>query len=102
MEWRGSTTTTNILNTVGFAARLNDSWTFLGRNVLASTKTKGATGGDPDRERREMGKRCVVLRFVLVEGRTLRSPEGWITPPMRIGKLQRAWNGVAAPPLPIF
>jgi len=44
MEWRGSTTSTNILNTVGFAARLNDSWTFLGRNVLASTKTKSTSG----------------------------------------------------------
>ena len=41
MEWRGSTTSDTILNTLGFAARLSNSWTFLGRNILADTKTKG-------------------------------------------------------------
>jgi hypothetical protein len=40
---------------VGFAARLNDSWTFLGRNVLASTKTKGATGGTHLQDRLQFG-----------------------------------------------
>jgi len=55
MEWRGSSTTTNILNTVGFAARITDSWTFLGRNVLASTKTKGPTGGTHLQDRLQFG-----------------------------------------------
>jgi len=43
MEWRGSTSSDSILNTMGFAARLSDSWTFLGRNILATTKTKGTS-----------------------------------------------------------
>jgi hypothetical protein len=55
MEWRGSSTTNGILGTVGFAARLTDSWTFLGRNVLSTTTTKGATGGTHLQDRLQFG-----------------------------------------------
>ncbi len=55
MEWRGSTTTNSILSTLGFAARLTDSWTFLGRNVFSTTTTKGATGGTHLQDRSQVG-----------------------------------------------
>jgi uncharacterized repeat protein (TIGR01451 family) len=55
MEWRGSTTANSILNTVGFAARLTDSWTFLSRNVLSTTTTKGSTGGARLQDRMQFG-----------------------------------------------
>ncbi len=42
-EWRGSTASDSFLTTAGFAARINDSLTFLGRNVMARTTTKGGT-----------------------------------------------------------
>lgn len=55
MEWRGSTTTNSILNTLGFAARLTDSWTFLGRNVLSTTSTKGTSAGSRLQDRLQFG-----------------------------------------------
>lgn len=55
MEWRGSSTTNGILGTVGFAARLTDSWTFLSRDVLSTTTTKGATGGTHLQDRLQAG-----------------------------------------------
>jgi uncharacterized repeat protein (TIGR01451 family) len=55
MEWRGSTTTNSILNTLGFAARLTDSWTFLGRNVLSTVTTKGSSGGVHFQDRAQLG-----------------------------------------------
>ncbi len=55
MEWRGSSTTNSILSTLGFAARLTDSWTFLGRNVLSTTTTKGTTGGTQLQDRMQFG-----------------------------------------------
>ena len=42
-EWRGSTNGDSILGTVGFAARLSDAWSFLGRNIISDVTTKGAT-----------------------------------------------------------
>jgi uncharacterized repeat protein (TIGR01451 family) len=55
MEWRGNSTTTGILGTMGFAARLTDSWTFLGRDVLSTTTTKGALGGTHLQDRLQFG-----------------------------------------------
>jgi uncharacterized repeat protein (TIGR01451 family) len=55
MEWRGSTTTDSLLNTLGFAARLTDSWTFLGRNVLSTITTKGSSGGVHFQDRAQLG-----------------------------------------------
>jgi hypothetical protein len=55
MEWRGSTTANSILNTVGFAARLTDSWTFLSRNVLSTTTTKGSSAGERLQDRMQFG-----------------------------------------------
>ena len=55
MEWRGSTTTNSLLNTLGFAARLTDSWTFLGRNVLSTITTKGGSGGVHFQDRAQLG-----------------------------------------------
>jgi len=55
MEWRGSSTTNNILSTLGFAARLSDSWTFLGRDVFATTTTKGTAGGTHLQDRLQFG-----------------------------------------------
>jgi len=55
MEWRGSTTTNSLLNTLGFAARLTDSWTFLGRNVVSTVTTKGASGGVHFQDRAQLG-----------------------------------------------
>jgi uncharacterized repeat protein (TIGR01451 family) len=43
-EWRGSTNGDSFLNTLGFAARLSDSWTFLGRNIWSDITTKSAIG----------------------------------------------------------
>ena len=54
MEWRGSSTTNSILSTLGFAARLTDSWTFLSRNVLSTTSTKG-TAGSRLQDRMQLG-----------------------------------------------
>lgn len=42
-EWRGSTNGDSILGTVGFAARLSDAWSFLGRNIISDVTTKGTT-----------------------------------------------------------
>ena len=55
MEWRGNSTSTGILGTVGFAARLTDSLTFLGRDVLSTTTTKGITGGAHLQDRLQAG-----------------------------------------------
>jgi uncharacterized repeat protein (TIGR01451 family) len=55
MEWRGSATTDSILNTLGFAARLSDSWTFLGRNILSTSTTKGTTAGVRFQDRAQAG-----------------------------------------------
>lgn len=55
LEWRGNSTSTGILGTVGFAARLTDSWTFLGRDVLSTVTTKGATGGTHLQDRLQAG-----------------------------------------------
>jgi uncharacterized repeat protein (TIGR01451 family) len=55
MEWRGSSTTNSILSTLGFAARLTDSWTFLGRNVLSTTTTKGTASGTQLQDRMQFG-----------------------------------------------
>jgi hypothetical protein len=55
MEWRGSSTTNSLLNTLGFAARLTDSWTFLGRNVLSTITTKGGSGGVHFQDRAQLG-----------------------------------------------
>jgi hypothetical protein len=55
MEWRGSSTTNNILSTLGFASRISDSWTFLGRDVFATTTTKGASGGTHLQDRLQFG-----------------------------------------------
>ncbi len=54
-EWRGSSTTNGFLNTLGFADRLTDSWTFLGRNILSTTTTKGLTGGTHLQNRMQTG-----------------------------------------------
>lgn len=55
MEWRGSTTSDTILNSVGFAARLSDSWTFLGRNILSDTKNKGSAVSEQIQDRMQIG-----------------------------------------------
>jgi hypothetical protein len=55
MEWRGSSTTNNILSTLGFASRISDSWTFLGHDVFAATTTKGASGGTHLQDRLQFG-----------------------------------------------
>jgi uncharacterized repeat protein (TIGR01451 family) len=55
MEWRGNSTTNGILGTLGFAARLTDSWTFLGRDVLSTTTTKGAISGTHLQDRLQFG-----------------------------------------------
>jgi uncharacterized repeat protein (TIGR01451 family) len=54
-EWRGSTNGDSILNTLGFAARLSDSWTFLGRNILSDITTKGATESKHIQDRLQAG-----------------------------------------------
>src|SRR5215471_4867366 len=54
MEWRGSTNSDSFLNTVGLAARLTDSWTFLGRNILSNITTK-TTGGAHLQDRLQFG-----------------------------------------------
>jgi uncharacterized repeat protein (TIGR01451 family) len=58
MEWRGSTATDSFLSTLGFAARLSDSWSFLGRNILSSVTTNassGSTGGTLFQDRLQFG-----------------------------------------------
>ena len=55
MEWRGSSTTDSWLNTLGFAARLSDSWTFLGRNILSTVTTKSGTSGVHLQDRLQFG-----------------------------------------------
>lgn len=55
LEWRGNSTTNGILGTMGFAARITDSWTFLGRDVLSTTTTKGTTGGTHLQDRLQFG-----------------------------------------------
>ncbi|HEY6248308.1 MAG TPA: hypothetical protein VI685_00005, partial [Candidatus Angelobacter sp.] len=55
MEWRGSTNSDTILNTVGFAARLSDSWTFLGRNILSNTTNKGSAVSQQIQDRMQLG-----------------------------------------------
>jgi hypothetical protein len=54
-EWRGSTNGDSILNTLGFAARLSDSWTFLGRNIISDITTKGATQSRHIQDRLQAG-----------------------------------------------
>lgn len=54
-EWRGSTNGDSILNTLGFAARLSDSWTFLGRNILSDITTKGTTNSRHIQDRLQAG-----------------------------------------------
>ena len=55
LEWRGNSNTNGILGTMGFAARITDSWTFLGRDVLSTTTTKGSTGGTHFQDRLQFG-----------------------------------------------
>jgi hypothetical protein len=55
MEWRGSSTTSTILNTLGFAAAINEDWTFLARNVLSTTQNKTAGMGDHNINRLQSG-----------------------------------------------
>ena len=55
MEWRGSSTTDSWLNTLGFAARLSDSWTFLGRNIFSTVTTKSGTSGVHLQDRLQFG-----------------------------------------------
>jgi hypothetical protein len=54
-EWRGSTNGDSILNTLGFAARLSDSWTFLSRNIISDITTKGATESRHIQDRLQTG-----------------------------------------------
>jgi uncharacterized repeat protein (TIGR01451 family) len=54
-EWRGSTNGDSILGTVGFAARLSDSWSFLGRNIISDITTKGATESRHVQDRLQAG-----------------------------------------------
>jgi uncharacterized repeat protein (TIGR01451 family) len=55
MEWRGSSTTYTVLNTLGFAAALNKQWTFLARNVLSDTINRQPASGDHTIERMQTG-----------------------------------------------
>lgn len=55
LELRESTATDSLLNTLGYARRLNPEWTFLGKSILLLTKTKGAAGGDSLQSRVQTG-----------------------------------------------
>ena len=55
MEWRGSTSSDTILSTVGFAARLSDSWTFLSRNIISDTTNKGSAASQQIQDRMQLG-----------------------------------------------
>lgn len=55
MEWRGSTSNDSILNTLGFAARLSNNWTFLGRNVYSDIKTLGSAQSTHIQDRLQTG-----------------------------------------------
>jgi large repetitive protein len=51
---RGSTTDTALL-TLGIATKLDNDWTFLGKNVTATTRTTGAASGDTLDQRLQIG-----------------------------------------------
>ncbi|MBI2516481.1 MAG: DUF11 domain-containing protein [Opitutae bacterium] len=55
LELRASTSTDSLLNTLGYARRLGDEWTFLGKSILLLTRTKGAAGGDALQSRVQTG-----------------------------------------------
>ncbi len=53
LELRSSASSDSLLNTLGLAYKLNDEWTFLGRNTLNITKGKGVA--DKILDRMQMG-----------------------------------------------
>ena len=55
LELRESTSTDSVLNTLGYARRLNAEWTFLGKSILLLTRTHGAAGGDSLQSRVQTG-----------------------------------------------
>jgi len=55
LELRDGVTSDSILSTIGFASKLNRDWTFLGRNTLSITKSKGTATGENVQDRFQAG-----------------------------------------------
>ena len=55
LELRNSTTTDSVLSTASLAYKLTRDWAMLARNVYSHTTQKGATPGDQDRWRFQLG-----------------------------------------------
>jgi uncharacterized repeat protein (TIGR01451 family) len=55
LEMRGSTSSNSMLSTAGMAAKISDSWTFLGRGLLSHTTLKGSLAGARNQNRLQWG-----------------------------------------------
>ncbi|MEC5384917.1 SdrD B-like domain-containing protein [Uliginosibacterium sp. H3] len=55
VEWRTSTSSESFLNTLGFARKLNEAWTFLTRNIYNQVDSKTNDVGDRRQERFQTG-----------------------------------------------
>jgi uncharacterized repeat protein (TIGR01451 family) len=55
LEFRFADANDSVLNTLGYARRLNRDWTFLGRTILYLQESKSATGGDRTQARIQGG-----------------------------------------------
>ncbi|MDQ7989684.1 MAG: SdrD B-like domain-containing protein [Candidatus Dactylopiibacterium sp.] len=55
MEWRGGPGSESFLNTLGYAHKLNEEWTFLARNIFNRIDNKTPDSGDRRQERFQAG-----------------------------------------------
>jgi hypothetical protein len=55
LELRGSTSSNSLLSTAGVAAKISDSWTFLGRGLVSHTTYKGGLAGVRNQNRMQWG-----------------------------------------------
>jgi uncharacterized repeat protein (TIGR01451 family) len=55
LEFRFADANDSVLNTLGYARKLNQDWTFLGRTILYLQESQGASGGDRTQARIQGG-----------------------------------------------
>ncbi|MBI3899681.1 MAG: DUF11 domain-containing protein [Gammaproteobacteria bacterium] len=55
LEYRMSPSANSLLNTLGLAVKLDEQWTFLGRNIISLTDNKTLNAGDRVQERLQLG-----------------------------------------------
>jgi hypothetical protein len=55
LEYRNSTSSDSVLNTLAYARQLNDDWTFLAKSIALFTTSKGFNAGETDQGRLQTG-----------------------------------------------